>query len=474
MLFTPVRLETRLDPHASNKTAALLGLALRFVDLAVVVGTGFLAYRLVKGDVVLPTDYLRTVCRALLFGLIVFNGSNLYRSWRGRGLNVEIAGLASTWVVLFTAMALYSELLTEIHGLSRSWWAAWFVMSLGAATGARIVVRRTAHWLRVRGVDSRTAVVVGATADAQRVIRALECQPWIGITVAGWFGASEGQEEGALPGDIDDLNHYVNVHEIDQVWIALPISEQGQIAKILTELRHSTADIKMVPDIFGLQLLNHSVQQLAGLPVINLRATPMDANARLLKALEDRVLAALILLLIAPLLLAIAIGVKLSSPGPVLFKQKRHGRGGTEIKVWKFRSMRVHAESDGKVTQAQKKDPRVTRFGNFLRRSSLDELPQFINVLQGRMSIVGPRPHAVAHNLQYMEQVDDYMQRHRIKPGITGWAQVNGLRGETDTLEKMQRRVEYDLYYLQNWSLLFDLRIIAMTVFKGFVNRNAY
>jgi exopolysaccharide biosynthesis polyprenyl glycosylphosphotransferase len=186
------------------------------------------------------------------------------------------------------------------------------------------------------------------------------------------------------------------------------------------------------------------------------------------------VLAILILILIAPLLALIAAAVKTSSPGPVLFRQKRHGIDGKIIEVWKFRTMRVHAEEDGKVTQATRHDPRITRLGRLLRRTSADELPQFFNVLQGSMSIVGPRPHAVAHNYHYRDVVDNYMQRHRVKPGITGWAQVNGLRGETDTVAKMAARVEYDLYYMQNWSVLFDLRIVVLTVLKGLIGKNAY
>ena len=252
------------------------------------------------------------------------------------------------------------------------------------------------------------------------------------------------------------------------------MSESAQISRIIELLRHSTAEIKFVPDLFGFELLNHSVERVAGLSVINLRNNPFDGEMRLLKAIEDRVLAFLILILISPVLLFVALGVKLSSPGPVLFKQKRHGRDGEVIEVWKFRSMKVHAEEAGKVTQATKGDSRVTKFGAFIRRTSLDELPQFFNVLQGRMSIIGPRPHAIAHNDHYKSIVQDYMQRHRMKPGISGWAQVNGLRGETDTLEKMRMRVEYDLHYMQNWSLWLDLKIIAMSILKGFVAKTAY
>jgi putative colanic acid biosynthesis UDP-glucose lipid carrier transferase len=195
---------------------------------------------------------------------------------------------------------------------------------------------------------------------------------------------------------------------------------------------------------------------------------------RVIKAFEDCVLATLGLLLASPMMLVIALGVKLSSPGPVLFLQRRHGRDEDPIVIYKFRTMRVHTECDGQVTQASKNDSRVTRIGAFLRRTSLDELPQLINVLQGRMSIVGPRPHVVEHTEHYRDMVAAYQQRHRVKPGMTGWAQVHGWRGETDTLEKMQRRVEYDLYYIEHWSLRFDLKIIFMTLTKGFLHPNAY
>jgi len=208
--------------------------------------------------------------------------------------------------------------------------------------------------------------------------------------------------------------------------------------------------------------------------VLDLSVSPMMGINRNVKAFEDRILAALALMLAGPLMLLIAIGVKLSSPGPTLFRQRRHGWDGNLIVIYKFRTMMAHTQSDGQITQACKNDFRVTRFGAFLRRTSLDELPQLINVLQGRMSIVGPRPHAVEHNEHYKDLIDAYMQRHKVKPGITGWAQVNGWRGETDTLEKMKKRVEYDLYYIEHWSLWLDLKVIFLTLMKGFIHPNAY
>jgi putative colanic acid biosynthesis UDP-glucose lipid carrier transferase len=223
-----------------------------------------------------------------------------------------------------------------------------------------------------------------------------------------------------------------------------------------------------------LKLVNHGVSEVVGVPMLDLSASPIIGGRRVLKALEDIFISALILILISPLLAAIAIAVKLTSPGPVLYRQKRHGWNGEEITVYKFRSMVVHHENGGGVTQAKKNDPRITPLGAFLRRTSLDELPQFINVIQGRMSIVGPRPHAVVHNEEYKELVPGYMLRHKVKPGITGWAQIHGLRGETDTLDKMKKRVEYDLYYIENLSIWMDLKIILATMFKGFVNESAY
>ena len=229
-----------------------------------------------------------------------------------------------------------------------------------------------------------------------------------------------------------------------------------------------------MPDWFTLKLLNHGVSEVVGIQMLDISASPITGKLRFFKAAQDFVLATLILLLISPLMLAIALAIKFTSKGPVLYRQQRHGWNDEEIWVYKFRSMVVHQEAGAQVTQASKNDSRITPLGAFLRRTSLDELPQFINVLQGRMSIVGPRPHAMAHNEHYKQLVPGYVLRHKVKPGITGWAQVNGFRGETDTLDKMVKRVEYDLYYIEHVSLWLDLKIIFATVFKGFVHKNAY
>jgi Undecaprenyl-phosphate glucose phosphotransferase len=299
----------------------------------------------------------------------------------------------------------------------------------------------------------------------------------MGLDVIGYVATEHDQADmGDLPrlADMESFLATSQAGHCDQLWIALPMRAEDSIRRLVNAVGDAPTTIRLIPDLFGHQLLNQHATELAGIPVITLRSSRITGYARIAKAAEDRLLAALILLLISPLMLLLALGVKLSSPGPVLFRQKRHGLGGREVEVWKFRSMRLHREDDGIVTQATRHDPRVTPFGRFLRACSLDELPQFFNVLQGSMSIVGPRPHAVEHNQYYTTLVQHYMRRHHVKPGITGWAQVNGARGQTDTVEKMAMRVEYDLYYIRNWSIALDLRIIALTAIRGFFNKNAY
>ena len=251
------------------------------------------------------------------------------------------------------------------------------------------------------------------------------------------------------------------------------MASQPRIHKLLSELRDTTASIYFVPDIFTFDLIQARMDSIHGIPVVAVCETPFYGVSGLLKTLSDYLLAAVSLVLICPLLLGIALGIKLSSPGPVLFKQRRYGLDGKQISVYKFRTMTVLEDGD-QIRQATRDDGRITPFGRFLRRTSLDELPQFINVLQGRMSIVGPRPHAVAHNEMYRKLIDGYMVRHKVKPGITGWAQVNGLRGETETVEKMRERIEYDLAYLRNWSLRLDLKILLRTILLVFRDRSAY
>ncbi|PWB55443.1 MAG: undecaprenyl-phosphate glucose phosphotransferase [Nitrosomonadales bacterium] len=335
--------------------------------------------------------------------------------------------------------------------------------------GLRLVLRSIRRW----GFNQRQIVMAGEYELSREVAERLQHSPWAGLQVIGVFGDHLIQQENKasmpLLGTIDDLEAYIGERNIDQIWITLPLKAEDTVKKIMFLLRHSTVDIRWVPDISSFRLINHSMSEIAGMPVLSLSSSPMVGVSRLLKALEDRLLSALILFLISPLMMLLSVGVKLSSPGPIFYRQERVGWNGRPFMMLKFRSMPVDVEKNG-VQWGGARNKTATPFGAFLRKTSLDELPQFINVLKGNMSIVGPRPERPMFVEKFKDEIPDYMKKHLVKAGITGWAQINGWRGDTD----LAKRIEYDLYYIEHWSLWFDLRIILLTVFKGFVNRNAY
>ncbi|MFI3156080.1 MAG: undecaprenyl-phosphate glucose phosphotransferase [Methylococcaceae bacterium] len=337
------------------------------------------------------------------------------------------------------------------------------------------------RWSFTKSESSR-AVIVGLSDLSRKLTCQFRQNPLLKVGCMGFFDDrwSERLPEGkhhqpeTLLGTIASAAEFVKNYNVQHIYIALPLSAQPRIMALLDELRDTTASIYFVPpDIVSFDLIQANISTINGIPIVAVCESPFVGINSLIKRISDVVLALLILLLIAPLMLLIAVGVKLSSRGPVLFKQRRYGLDGKDIVVYKFRSMTV-MEDEGQVNQATRNDPRITRFGSFLRKTSLDELPQFINVLQGRMSIVGPRPHAVSHNEMYRSLIKGYMLRHKVKPGITGWAQINGFRGETETLEKMQARIDYDLDYLRNWSLFLDLLIIFKTINVVIKDKNAY
>ena len=345
---------------------------------------------------------------------------------------------------------------------------AWVGTTPIALYGAhRLAPRVLAHALAAEGMRRR-AVIVGANALGRELAARIEGDPLLGLAVAGFF-EDRGRERGepAPPGRtlgcLADIPAYVKRHAIDVIYIALPMAAQPRILLLLEELHDTTASIYFVPDVLLYDLIQARVDAIGGLPVVAVCESPYRGFDAVVKRASDLVLASAILVLIAPLMAALAAGVKLSSPGPVFFAQRRYGMDGREIVVYKFRTMTC-LEDGAVVRQATENDARITPFGAFLRRFSLDELPQFINVLQGRMSVVGPRPHAVAHNELYRGLIRGYMIRHKVRPGITGLAQVSGLRGETDSVDKMKARIECDLAYLRRWSLLLDLRIVLRTV----------
>jgi len=326
------------------------------------------------------------------------------------------------------------------------------------------------------GIEWGTAGFVSTLALAF-LLKGVAVQPVI-ITEDEYFAFLESQfkvEVADLQAStVDDLLEYVRKNRVDEIIIALPWRAGAHLQAILMKLKSIAAEVKLCPDAVAFELPILGYDQVVGVPMLKVFERPLSGWGTLVKAAEDRVLAALFLLILSPLFLLIMLLIKLDSRGPVLFRQKRYGFNNDEFTVLKFRTMRVGAVDAGTVPQARRRDPRVTRMGIFLRRTSLDELPQFVNVLRGEMSLVGPRPHAVAHNIEYANLIDEYLGRHRVKPGITGWAQVNGLRGETETPDLMRLRVQHDLYYIENWSLLFDLKVIFLTPFVGMINRNAY
>jgi putative colanic acid biosynthesis UDP-glucose lipid carrier transferase len=355
-----------------------------------------------------------------------------------------------------------------------TWIAVTPVVMFGAQLLAPALLPRL---LAAEGLK-RVAVIAGGGSLGRRLAERIADTPILGVQVAGFFDdrSADRLEDVAkhtFLGGVDDLAGYVKTHRVDLIYVTLPMSSQPRIARLCDELRDTTASLYFVPDIFVFDLIQGRMDTIGGIPVLAICETPFFGVNAMAKRISDIVLATLILILISPLLLAIAAIVKITSPGPALFKQRRYGLDGREVIVYKFRSMRV-AEDGAVVKQATKGDSRVTPFGAFMRRTSLDELPQFINVLQGRMSIVGPRPHAIAHNEQYRKLVKGYMLRHKVRPGITGWAQVNGMRGETETVDKMMMRIEYDLEYLRHWSLKLDLEIIWRTIFVVLKKQNAY
>jgi putative colanic acid biosysnthesis UDP-glucose lipid carrier transferase len=356
--------------------------------------------------------------------------------------------------------------------------AHWLWFAPASQLVVHLALRKAApHLVRLQGPPLR-AVVVGMNDQGCALADRLAGADDAGIELVGFFDdrtpdRQRGHERHRLLGRLAEIANYVKTHRVHLIYLSLPMASQPRIRELLDALKDTTASVYFVPDMFVTDLIQGRTDSVCGLPVISVCETPFRGPAGVLKRISDVVLATVILVLISPLMLLIAAAVKLGSPGPVIFRQRRYGLDGEEIVVYKFRSMTV-TEDGGNIMQARKDDSRVTRLGALLRRTSMDELPQFINVLQGRMSVVGPRPHAVAHNEQYRQLIKSYMVRHKVRPGITGWAQVNGFRGETDSLEKMEGRIRCDLDYLRNWSLRLDLYIVLKTVRLVFQDTAAY
>jgi putative colanic acid biosynthesis UDP-glucose lipid carrier transferase len=388
-----------------------------------------------------------------------------------------IRNIIGSWLIIATLLLFFGYASRYIRLFDKDAVLLWLWAAPLSQMTAHLLFRALAPAFQEMIGEKKTAVIAGMNDQGASLAGRIARSPYIHTQLLGYFDDREVERlsvEGLQNlGKMGDLPRYIKENRVSLIYLSLPMANQPRILHLLDELRDTTASIYFVPDTFVTDLIQGRLDSVDDIPVVAVCETPFTGTSGATKRISDIVLSLLILTMILPLLLIIALGVKLSSPGPVIFKQRRYGLNSEEIIVYKFRSMTV-TEDGATVTQAQKNDRRVTRLGAFLRKSSLDELPQFVNVLQGHMSIVGPRPHAVAHNELYRKLIKGYMVRHKVKPGITGWAQVNGLRGETDTVDKMQGRIDYDLDYLRHWSLRLDLFIILKTFMVVFKDQNAY
>ena len=413
-----------------------------------------------------------TVC--LLVFALTFPGRNRFRdNLLGASVDIFIS-----WLLLLVILMLCAYATRSLKYFEEDVLMAWAIATPLLQCVAVWVGKKVLQLQAARLDSRRSAIIVGGGGLGVKVSRALSGFENRNVDFLGYFDdrVDDRLHESAAKnclGGLKDVAAFVRERGVHEVFITLPLGSQPRIVDLLDQLQGTTASLFFVPDVFGIGIIQGRLQDMNGVPVVGICETPFTGTNELVKRVSDVVLASIILVLTAPVLLVLAIGVKLSSPGPIVFKQRRNGLDGNEIIVYKFRSMT--ATDDGPVVlQAKPNDARLTPFGAFIRRTSLDELPQFINVLQGRMSVVGPRPHAVAHNEEYRKLIKAYMVRHKVKPGITGWAQVNGHRGETETIEKMQARIQYDLEYLRNWSLALDLQIVIRTIRVAFFNSQAY
>lgn len=457
-----------LREHSSIMMAIL-----RLTDWTVLVVSGLFALELVNPSHARLEYYYVAISVAFALSVVIFPLSSMYQTWRGYSRAQEIRTIILAWSSVFFGLTFIAFATKVSEDFSRAWTFAWYGLGLLILIVGRLAARSGLNYLRSLGFNRRHIVVIGSGVVGNQVVEKLREAKDSGFNIIGYFTNDKTVpvfDSDPVVGKIKDAFSFIERDQVDQIWLAMPLTKVRQIRVILNSLKDTTADIRLVPDIFGFRLINHSVSDIAGLPVVNLSVTPMEGLNRYLKAIEDKMLATCILLMISPLMLILALGVKLSSPGPIFYRQERVSWNGKSFYMYKFRSMPIDAETESGPVWAKAGEDRATRFGSFLRRTSLDELPQFWNVLKGDMSIVGPRPERPVFVEKFKDEIPGYMQKHKVKAGITGWAQVNGWRGDTD----LNQRIEHDLHYIENWSLWLDIKIIFLTVFKGFINRNAY
>ena len=402
--------------------------------------------------------------------------SEFYRSITERTNSKHITRIVLIWLITCALVLLWGFVVGETDKFARSVIGLWFALTPMVLIAWHLMIRMAVASIRANSASD--VVVFGAGEVGEKFAREVRQSPWLGYKIAGFFDdkIAQGETVARMPvlGSITEGIELAKKSQWRKAYIALPLKAQDKIEEIIDQLADSAVDIELIPDIFGFELINAKISQIGSLPVIALQASPISGYNAALKRLMDITVSAAILTITSPLLLTIALAIKIENPKlPIIFKQRRCGLNGKEVIVWKFRTMTVLEDGD-RVEQAKQNDTRTTKLGKFLRRLSLDELPQLFNVIAGSMSLVGPRPHAITHAKNFRRVAPTYMRRHLVKPGITGWMQINGMRGEVDSDSIIHKRAELDLYYVQNWSLWLDIKIIALTAFREFGNKRAY
>ncbi len=466
-------------------TPSVLGGCVRVIEFILAIATGIcvaLAY-IDEPEKVWTAPYLIAAGATAALALMIFEVLGLYESWSTPTLLRQIPRLAMGWLLAFGCLQTALFFLKYGAEISRGWVGLWFVIGLAALTIERLVLARRVHVWASEGRLNRRAVIYGAGDVTEDVIHQLEADAGIDIRIAGIFDDRSDERApasvGGYPrlGGLKALVAFCRATRVDLVIVALPIAAEKRLATVVRELSVLPADVKLPAKATTIRFSPRTYSHVGTVAMIDLYDKPITGWGTLVKWAFDKLVAGVALMLLAPVMWLIAAAIKLDSKGPVFFRQKRYGFNNELIEVWKFRSMFATACDANARQLVSRDDPRVTRVGRFIRRTSLDELPQLFNVMTGELSLVGPRPHALeakAAGELYDEVVDGYFARHKVKPGITGWAQINGWRGETDTPEKIEKRVEHDLYYIENWSLLLDIYILSQTPACLFKTDNAY
>lgn len=463
----------------TREHAGLIEIAHRGLDVAACLLASAIIGWLAEIPIEDQQDWALLILVQIFVGMLLFQQHDLYRSWRGRPYSDQFSRLVLAWVLISVILWVIWQALDLENVVDGATLGLWLGTSLLFIVIQRALFHVGIRHFRKQGLNSKRVLIYGAGTLGRSIANQIRRSPESGFEVAGYLDDNPNLrgkkiESVEVFGGAASLEDILAPNAIDELWVALPLSATEKVSGVLEISNRYVVSVRLFPDLYGLTLLNHSVSELLGFPIIDLNVDRMQGFNRLIKEIEDKVLGLVLFIAALPMIGMIALIIRLSSEGPVLFKQRRRGWDGKPFTIYKFRTMKVHTEPPGQLTQATVDDHRFTAIGRWLRRTSLDELPQLYNVLQGRMSLVGPRPHAIEHDNFYEKHIEGYLRRHRVKPGITGWAQINDLRGEVQEIEEMSRRVKHDLYYIEHWSLWFDVRIILATILKIFFSKKAW